>query len=178
MNWRMAQAFDLAGITNTLGCPSTVAKWSDGTAVPILSPQTQRAARSYAALRRADHYPSACPHIVKLSWLSYPISGTPDFWPQPSVIYPRSSSSPCAGGGTPKPHPVAGFGCKVSKYSLGFHETLQTQPGSNLTAARRFNQHMAARNSRCHQTLNRGLEQCFPTLKSVTFSLSISSLRN
>ena len=85
---------------------------------------------------------------------------------------------PCAGGGSPKPHPVAGFGCKVFKYSLGLHETLQTQPGSNLTAARRFNQHMAARNSRCHHTLKRGLEQCSPTLKSVTFSLSISSLRS
>jgi len=97
-----------------------------------------------------------------------------DILPLPNRII----APPCAGGGAPKPHPVAGFGCKVFKYSLGFHETLQTQPGSNLTAARRFNQHMAARNSRCHQTLNRGLEQCSPTLKSVTFSLSISSLRN
>ncbi len=85
---------------------------------------------------------------------------------------------PCAGGGAPQPHPVAGFGCKVFKYSLGLHETLQTRPGSNFIAARRFNQHMAARNYRCHQTLKRGLEQCSPTLKSATFSLSISSLRN
>src|SRR5208282_5532209 len=89
----------------------------------------------------------------------------------------RINAPPSAGGSATKPHPVAGFGCKVFKYLLGLHETLQAQPGSNLTAARRF-QNMAARNSRRHQTLKRGLEQCSPTLKSATFSLSISSLRN
>ena len=97
-----------------------------------------------------------------------------DILPLPNWII----APPRAGGSARKLHPVAGFGCKVFKYLLGLHETLQTQPGSNLTAARRFNQHMAARNSRCHQTLKRGLEQCSPTLKSATFSRSISSLRN
>ena len=83
----------------------------------------------------------------------------------------------CAGGNAPKPHPVAGFGCKVFKYLLGAHETLQDRPGSNLLTTRRFTR-MAGRNSRYHHTLKRGLEQCSPTLKSATFSRSISSLRN
>lgn len=84
---------------------------------------------------------------------------------------------PSAGGGAPKPHPVAGFGCMVFKYLLGPHETLQDRPGSNLLTTRRFTR-MAGQNSRYHHTLKRGLEQCSPTLKSATFSLSISSLRN
>ena len=82
-----------------------------------------------------------------------------------------------AGGSARKPHPVAGFGCKVFKYLLGPHETLQDRPGSNLLTTRRFTR-MAGRNSRYHHTLKRGLEQCSPTLKSATFSRSISSLRN
>ena len=97
-----------------------------------------------------------------------------------SAIYPLQtglSPSPCAGGSAPKPHPVAGFGCKVFKYLLGAHETLQDRPGSNLLTTRRFTR-MAGRNSRYHHTLKRGLEQCSPTLKSATFSRSISSLRN
>ena len=87
------------------------------------------------------------------------------------------SPSPCAGGSARKPHPVAGFGCKVFKFLLGPRETLQERPGSNLLATRRFTR-MVGRNSRYHHTLKRGLEQCSPTLKSATFSRSISSLRN
>jgi hypothetical protein len=96
-----------------------------------------------------------------------------DILPLPNWII----ALPSAGGSAPTPHPVAGFGCKVFKYLLGLQETLQSRPGSNLITTRRFSC-MAARNSRCHQTLKRGLEQCSPTLKSATFSLSISSLRN
>jgi|SRR5580700_1733143 len=99
-----------------------------------------------------------------ISWTSYPLRT-------------GLSPSPCAGGGARKPHPVAGFGCKVFKYLLGAHETLQDRPGSNLLTTRRFTR-MAGRNSRYHHTLKRGLEQCSPTLKSATFSRSISSLKN
>jgi hypothetical protein len=100
-----------------------------------------------------------------ISWTSYPLrtglSPFPLCWSQ------------CA----PKPHPVAAFGCKVFKYLLCPRETLQDRPGSNLLTTRRFTR-MAGRNSRYHHTLKRGLEQCSPTLKSATFSRSISSLRN
>ena len=135
-----------------------------------------RAARSCAAsLRQAAHYPLSLPPYSKafmvLVWRSASLR---------SAIYPLRtglSSSPCAGGSARKPHPVAGFGCKVFKYLLGPHETLQDRPGSNLLTTRRFTR-MAGRNSRYHHTLKRGLEQCSPTLKSATFSRSISSLRN
>src|SRR5580698_4895554 len=53
-------------------------------------------------------------------------------------LRPRLPSSPSDGGNAPKPHPVAGFGCKVFKYLLGPHETLQERPGSNLLTTRRF----------------------------------------
>ena len=82
------------------------------------------------------------------------------------------SPSPCAGGNAPKPHPVAGFGCKLFKYLLGAHETLQNCPGSKLITTRRFTQ-MAARHSWSHRTLGRGLEQCFPTSKYATCTQSL-----
>ena len=99
-----------------------------------------------------------------ISWTSYPLRT-------------GLSPSPTAGASARKPHPVAGFGCKVLKYLLGPRETLQDWSGSNLLTTRRFTR-MAGRNSRYHHTLKRGLEQCSPTLKSATFSRSISSLRN
>jgi hypothetical protein len=146
-------------------------------AIKRWSPQTQRAARSCAALPRAAHYPLSLPPYCKafMAFLG--------FWRSASLrsaICPLRtglSPSPCAGGSARKPYPVAGFGCKVFKYLLGPRETLQDRPGSNLISTRRFTR-MAGRNSRYHHTLKRGLEQCSPTLKSATFSLSISSLRN
>src|ERR1700683_2942242 len=65
----------------------------------------------------------------------------------------------------------------ASKIFLRPQETLSNRPGSNLLTTRRFTR-MAGRNSRYHHTLKRGLEQCSPTLKSATFSRSISSPRN
>jgi hypothetical protein len=106
-------------------------------------------------------------------WNACILAATFDDLPPANCIIALSS----AGDSARKPHPVAGFGCKVFKYLLGAHETLQDRPGSNLLTTRRFTR-MAGRNSRYHHTLKRGLEQCSPTLKSATFSLSISSLRN
>jgi hypothetical protein len=140
--------------------------------IPLNNPQTRttgfQGTRMYIADlrgRRADH--------DYHHYTADPARHFLDILPLPNWII----APPCAGGSAPKPHPVAGFGCEVFKYLLGPHETLQDRSGSNLLTTRRFTR-MAGRNSRYHHTLKRGLEQCSPTLKSATFSRSISSLRN
>ena len=141
--------------------------------IPLNNPQTRTTGFQGTRIYMAEPPGTKAAHDY-LHYTAEPSRHFVEILPLPNWIIALS----LCWGSAPKPHPVAGFGCKVFKYLLGLHETLQTQPGSNLTAARRFNQHMAARNSRCHHTPKRGLDQCSPTLKSATFSRSISSLRN